>query len=87
MRASSECPLAIALLISACASTQKVEEQHVAASMYPARLERENRHPGPIQGRLTMRVYAEDDYRRLTIGWQVRFFKIVERATEEQRGY
>jgi predicted Zn-dependent protease len=76
--------LSIAISIG-CASTPKQQEQRVAASMYPARLEKENRSSGPIK-RLLMRVYAEDDYRRLTLGWQVRFFKLVERASAYLHG-
>jgi predicted Zn-dependent protease len=58
----------------------------VPPAIFPAKLEQEGaKRPGPVQ-RLSMRVYAEDDFRHGVEGWQVRFFKMIERASSVLHG-
>lgn len=69
----------VLLLLSACGRTQTDIQRDYAKSLYPAPIG--DPAVEPPEGRaLIVRVYADEAHRNLTLGWQVRFYRTVQRA-------
>lgn len=72
-------------MLAGCAGTRRSVEKH-AASLMPAEIGPRETDSRKTRKRLRVRVWADAEYRRATIGWQVRVYRQFERVNEVLRG-
>ena len=66
------------LVYGGCAPSGLEVQRRYAASLKPASLNEGQPWPGPVKT-LKVRVHADQGHRKAILGWQVRFYRLVER--------
>ncbi len=85
MTSLARASLVVAVLVSLVAcSTPRSRERRVAETYLPAVIGPRAKADGKAR-KLQVRVWAEEDFQRLTLDWQVRFYHQVERVNEVLR--
>lgn len=77
--------LASLLLAIGCSGTRRSVEKHAKALM-PATIGPRETDARATRRKLRVRVWADEEYQRTTIGWQVRVYRQFERVNEVLRG-